>query len=351
VVARVVLVSIALAVAAAPMPHAAAEPPTFTRIQEGPVLEPTRGFYDDYMLASPSVIRHDGSLFMVYTGHCQKPAGYTPLLPPGLTCPGDSGIFLLGATSSDGVHWTKEDAPIIEPLPNARWMSHGVTEAELVTGPDGWFYLFFTGNGPSESRAIGLARSPEPFGPWDIDPKPILEGLPSPLSGLHKVLAPSVHIDVPTGRVLMWFNGTNRIEFGWDIYAATSTWPLRTAGSWSKWRFANGGERAVVGPYDAGSGDPTVILENGVYQMFFTCGSPDFNGPSGICHATSSDGLHFELAPDLNALLPRSGHWDEGLETAFVLPKEGSGYLMWYLGFGATGYKHASIGLAAAPDL
>lgn len=323
---------------------------TFARVQEGPVIQPTRGFYDDHMLSSPSVVRHDGRYFMVYTGFCNKPAGYTPLLPPRWTCPGDSGIWLLGATSTDGIHWTKEPAPIISPVPNREWMSHGLTEAELVEGPDGWFYLFFTGDGPLESRAIGVARSRHPFGPWDIDPQPILRGAPQLLSGLHKVLAPSVHIDADTGRVLMWFNGTNQLEFGWDIYAATSTWPLRTDRGWSRWAVANGGERAVVGPYDAGSGDPTVIVEDGVFHMFLTCGSPKFNGPSGICHATSTDGLHFELADDLNALLPRSGHWDEGLETAFVLP-DGGRYLMWYLGFRSTGYRHASIGLAESPTL
>src|SRR3954454_16018022 len=34
---------------------ASAAPPEFTRVQSGPVLTPTRGFYDDYMVASPSV--------------------------------------------------------------------------------------------------------------------------------------------------------------------------------------------------------------------------------------------------------------------------------------------------------
>jgi hypothetical protein len=148
----------------------------------------------------------------------------------------------------------------------------------------------------------------------------------------------------------MWFNGTNQVEFGWDIYAGTSTWPLRTHDGWSKWRFANGGERAVVGPYDAGSGDPSVMVEDGLFHMFFTCGSPEFNGPPGICHATSNDGLRFDLAPDLDALMPREDGWDQNLETAFVLPTE-EGYLMWYLGFRSTGYQTSSFGLASAGSL
>jgi hypothetical protein len=344
------LLTVAVALAALAHPAAWAAPsPIFTRVQNGPVLQPTTGFFDDYMTASPSVVWREGRYHMVYTGHCSKPAGYTPILPPSLTCPEDAGIFLLGATSPDGVHWTKKPEPIIRPLPGRRWMG-AMTEAELVAGPDGWFYLFFTGNGPLESRSIGVARSREPFGPWDINPNPILTGRPWPLSGLHKVLAPSVHIDEADGGVLMWFNGTNQLEFGWDIYAATSTWPLRTDDGWSKWRFANGGERAVIGPYDGGSGDPSVIVKGRRFHMFLTCGSPEFNGPPGICHATSDDGLRFDLEPNLDALLPRSGSWDENLETAFVLPTE-EGYLMWYLGFRSTGYHTASLGLATAAQL
>jgi len=333
--------------------HAPAATPStiFTRVQDAPVLQPSRGWYDDYMLSSPSVVRVGGVLYMVYTGFCQKPAGYTPLLPPARTCPGDAGIFLLGATSTDGVHWSKGSGPIIRPIPGERWMKQALTEAELVAGPDGWFYLFFTGNGPGSSRAIGVARSRAPFGPWDIDPRPILHGVPSALSGRHKVLAPDVRIEPDRDRVLMWFNGTNQLEFGWDVYAATSTWPLRTADGWSTWRFADRGQRAVVGPYNAGSGDPTVVVDHGLYHMFFTCGSPKFNGPSGICHATSMDGLHFELAPNLDALLPRSRRWDANLETPFVMPAATGGYMMWYLGYGRYGYRGASIGVAQAPEL
>src|SRR4051812_16635654 len=102
----------------AAVPAHAASTPRFTRVQNGPVLSPTRGFYDDYMIASPSVVNVAGTLYMVYAGHCQKPAGYTPGLPPRMTCPGDAGIFLLGATSRDGRHWTKRPTPVLRADPS-----------------------------------------------------------------------------------------------------------------------------------------------------------------------------------------------------------------------------------------
>ncbi len=349
-----VLALLAWAGAAAAGPAGAAgqaEPSTFARVQSRPVLDTTTGFYDDYMTASPSVVRDHGVLHMVYTGHCQKPAGYTPLLPSSRTCPEDAGIFLLGATSEDGTHWRKEPKPILRPLPSARWMSDGVSEAELVRGPDGWFYLFFTGLGFPESRAIGVARSHSPFGPWDVNPRPILRGAFLPPFGNHKVLAPSVSIEPRRDRVLMWFNGTNQLELGWDIFVARSDWPLRSGGRWARWVPANGGERAVVGPYDAGSGDPTVVREDGSYHMFFTCGSPQFDGPPGICQATSRDGLRFSAAPELHALRPRANAWDQNLETAFALPRRRGGYRMYYAGYSDRGYAGTAIGLAVADGL
>lgn len=350
VVAPALLVLACLGPAAADA-AGAAEPTTFARAQSRPVLDTTTGFYDDYMTASPSVVRDHGVLHMVYTGHCQKPAGYTPLLPPSRTCPEDSGIFLLGATSTDGIHWRKEPKPVLRPLPSARWMRDGVSEAELVRGPDDWFYLFFTGLGFPESRAIGVARSRSPFGPWDVNPHPIVRGEFLPPFGNHKALAPSVSIEPRRGRVLMWFNGTNQLEVGWDIFGARSDWPLRSGGRWSRWTPANDGERVVVGPYDAGSGDPTVVREDGTYHMFFTCGSPKFDGPPGICQATSTDGLRFSAAPELHALRPRGDAWDENLETAFVLRGRRGGYRMYYAGYTNRGYAGTAIGLAVADGL
>src|SRR3954468_5789691 len=330
---------------------AGAASPTFARAQNGPVLTPTKGFYDDYMIASPTVVNVGGTLFMIYAGHCQKPAGYTPLLPPRMTCPGDSGIFLLGATSTDGRHWTKRATPVLSADQRRPWMRNGVAEAELVAGPDGWFYLFFTGLGRHDGRSIGVARSRAPFGPWDVDPQPLLRGAKSALSSTHKVLAPAVSIEPTHGQVMLWYNGTNRPEIGWDVYVATAPWPLRTASGWRTATPVNHGNRAVVGPYDAGSGDPSVLVVGGRYEMFFTCGSPKTNGPPAICLASSADGMTFTVPTHPEVQMPRSRHWDENLETAFVLHNpNGCGLWMYYAGYRNTGYANTSLGFATSPS-
>lgn len=69
---------------------------------------------------------------------------------------------------------------------------------------------------------LGIARGETPFGPWQIDPEPIVR--PSTDSfDRAGVLAPDVHLD--GNRVRMWFLGATPEE---DIaigYAGI-TWPL-----------------------------------------------------------------------------------------------------------------------------
>src|SRR6185503_718917 len=44
----------------------------------GPVLTNTRRGWDADGIASPSIVEHQGSLYMVYTGHCWKDCADTP---------------------------------------------------------------------------------------------------------------------------------------------------------------------------------------------------------------------------------------------------------------------------------
>lgn len=65
-----------------------------------PILEPIVGWYDNDAIYSPSVVQTGGQFLMIYTGHC-----YT-------NCQRGAGVFLLAATSVDGVQWEKHPEPI-----------------------------------------------------------------------------------------------------------------------------------------------------------------------------------------------------------------------------------------------
>ncbi len=184
----------------------------FTRVSDEPILSPTTGWYDNDAIYSPTIIETDGVLTMIYAAHC-----YTD-------CEKGYGNVLISATSTDGLTWTKADDPtLVGGIPGADWTADGVAEPWLLAGPDGFFYLFFTGL-EGEGRLIGEAVGPSPTGPWTVNPEPLF--LPGE-TGFDEVglLAPSVMVDGDTVR--MWFLAAapdEKLSIGY----AESSWPLLT---------------------------------------------------------------------------------------------------------------------------
>lgn len=165
----------------------------FERAGDTPVLAPTRGWYDNDAVYSPTVLRTPEGYVAVYVGHA-----YTDMSRIG----GKGGVYLLAAHSPDGVRWTKRDTPIAGPGRLSGWMRDGVAEPYLVAAPDGTYLLFFTGL-DDQRRAIGVATAPSPLGPWSFRQAPLLtpgrEGAPDE----HQVLAPAVLIE--NGRIRIWY--------------------------------------------------------------------------------------------------------------------------------------------------
>ena len=155
------------------------------------VLERTPGWYDNDAIYSPTILHEADGWSMVYAGHC-----YTD-------CPGATGVFLLGATSVDGRVWTKLDAPLLGPDPAITWMIDGAAEPALLEAGDGTYYLFFTGL-EGFARVIGIARGPTPFGPWTLDPNPVI--VPTADYERAGVLAPSVLLE--GGVLRVWYLAT-----------------------------------------------------------------------------------------------------------------------------------------------
>lgn len=188
----------------------------FSRFANDPILRPTPGWYDNDAIYSPTIISDSaGGYIMLYVGHA-----YTQLDKIG----GRGGVYLLAATSPDGIAWSKRPDPVISPGGTLAWMRDGAAEPALVKAPDGIYYLFFTGLA-GEDRTIGVGRSASPFGPWQIDPVPIVVRTQNGFAA-QKVLAPDVII--ASGKARMWFLGSDdseRIRVGY----AEAPWPIYTA--------------------------------------------------------------------------------------------------------------------------
>lgn len=319
---------------------------TFTRVYDHPIMTPTLTSKDRLAITSPSVVRLGGLYYMIYAGF------------------GLRTVRLLGATSPDGVTWTKRAAPILEPFGGQPWMNMGVAEAELRRGSDGVFYLFFTGLGPNETRAIGVARSTGgPFGPWVVNPNPIVQR-----SGeFPKAIAPSAVINpFGDGRILLYYSATDEGEGTWSIRMVTAQEPLWNPDSsrWASFSPGNDDQPVVNPPAGSSVGDASLVFERGVFHMIYTCLTDDIS-PIGLlltlhlatCEATSTAGQRFVNDVPARVFSPRPApHWDENVETPFVMNNGDGRYLMWYVGYRGSvlnpaAFYGASIGLAESTTL
>ncbi|MEO0557878.1 MAG: hypothetical protein AAF170_06815 [Bacteroidota bacterium] len=163
---------------------------TFER--EGIVLDRTPSGRDNDAAYSPTILDLDGTLSMVYTGHCYS------------ACSRGTGVVLLGATSTDGRTWAKLPSPLLAAQSSLSWTANGIGEPALFRDGDGLALLVTGGLGDDEMNRIGLARAETFAGPWSLAPAPIL----TPTAGTFDaagVLAPSVWVE--GDRTRAWFFG------------------------------------------------------------------------------------------------------------------------------------------------
>lgn len=185
---------------------------TFTRYTDGPVLSPTPGGYDSLAVFSPTVIEYEGKLLMVYTGMCSTACTHAD----------DTGIQLMAATSEDGRVWTKRDMPVIPRSMLSFLAKDGAAESNLVKGPDDFYYLFMSLLYGDTGHEIGVARASSPYGPWDIDPAPIIKKSPGAFDSVGPI-APSVLFE--NGKARMWYHGFGSKSI--DIGYAEAELPLK----------------------------------------------------------------------------------------------------------------------------
>jgi predicted GH43/DUF377 family glycosyl hydrolase len=112
----------------------------------------------------------------------------------------------------------------------------------------------------------------------------------------------------------------------------------------------------VIGPADPGAWDGghryvgTVINVEGSYHMYFF-GNPDgypFDEHLEIGHATSSDGLSWEMDPANPVMrLGAAGEWDEFTLSSPAVIHDGTGFRMWYTGGDGQVFR---AGYATSPD-
>jgi predicted GH43/DUF377 family glycosyl hydrolase len=171
----------------------------FKRVSDSPILNPTPGWYDNDAVYSSTVYYENGTYYMIYVGHAYTNTSKIDV----------GGVYLLGATSKDGINWAKKVEPIARPYQFPGWRSDGLAEPYLVKGKDGKFYLFFTGL-QGEQRNIGVGVGNSPHGPFEFSSAPILKPGKRGTPDESLVLAPAVMLDGDNLR--MWYLASTKGE-------------------------------------------------------------------------------------------------------------------------------------------
>lgn len=169
---------------------------SFTRVQAEPLLEfGATNSMDANSLFSPTVIKENGIYYMFYVGYCLDNCA-------------PAYIGLMGASSPDGVTWTKMPNSIMAGVDYDLKWAEVIKEPCLVKGPDNIFYMFFSGD-----KYLGVARSSNITGPYEVFPKPILKT--SEKFEKFSVIAPTVLIE--NNKVRMWYMGVQASNGGADF--------------------------------------------------------------------------------------------------------------------------------------
>jgi hypothetical protein len=218
--------------------------------------------------------------------------------------------------------WTNN--PVLTPT-----LSNAMHGADNVYAPDiqrvmGRFVMFYGGQGGDGHDRIFMAWSTDRVEwrkwPTDAAPQPVLDRGTS-----NHVNDPSV-IPVSNGVWHMYFTdaatGTNdRIWLARNVVGATN----------SLTSFAKVQQVLDVGPagsWDAENvGRPSVLLENGVYKMWF---DGQRNGMRHVGYATSTDGVNFTKHAS-NPLVLNAGAVDvKKVGNVYVMVAEGLDGTYWY---------------------
>ena len=297
---------------------------SFTKSSNNPVVKiGTSLDWDNFHVYAPSLIFHDNKMWYSGSNTSKRQIGYA------------STTILDNWNKYTGnpiVYWNvidKFNVGVEHPMVLKNSSNYQMWFNNVLTSPP-YFYLYYSTSisetSWDEPQILNLSSLETT---WDTEGR----------------TAPSVLYDKEKNLYRMWFTARGS-------FAGISSWRIGYATSgdginWTKhpqpvlqaeqvWEGLGSG---------AGIGNPSVILENGLYHMFY-------HWDKGIGHAVSTDGIDWTKDPDNPILVPGTGDdFDNGrVMDPFVLKNEQDGkYYLYYTG--ANKQDKWQIGLATADSL
>lgn len=161
------------------------------------------GSYDDAAMTSPSIVEHQGVLYMCYVAWADSPTGPSPT------------VINAGATSSDyGATWTKTGTISFSDI-------FGV-EAHIEKGPDGKFYRVATET-INSADALSIGVSAHPFGPYTKHAGVLVPGGVG-VGEVDSITAPSLFFNRADRRAYMFYSAVAAGGFPWMTSLAIATY-------------------------------------------------------------------------------------------------------------------------------
>ena len=166
----------------------------WSRASDEPVYRLAQSGPDNGAMTSPAVVQWNNMFYMIYLGWQLD----------------DQGEFvdfrIRGATSPDGLTWTRRAQPVFGPPSNELpWLDSAV-EPTIMQASDEMFYLFITADDAENTTSpssIAVLRSCHPFGPWEACPNPLVT-MTEPWESIE-IIAP--HVIEDDGKLRMWYHG------------------------------------------------------------------------------------------------------------------------------------------------
>ena len=148
-----------------------------------------------YCITSPSVVSHEGKLYLSFLAWNDAPARV-------------SQVWVMGATSTDEGHSWSEVKQVEVPI--------GM-EGQVTRVRAGAFVAVRTG-GQAGREAIFYATAAHPFGPWREQDTPLLRQAGAPYE-TDEIIAPQLTLDPATGQPVLYYTGAN-YRIGWWVMLA-----------------------------------------------------------------------------------------------------------------------------------
>jgi len=148
-----------------------------------------------YAMTSPSIVEHQGLLYMTFIGWDASPDNVTE-------------VWIIGATSSDDGH---------------TWSNYQIVDTKIgmegqVTKIANNDFVSVRTREYEDKEAIYYSTATHPFGPWTENENPILIQAGAPFEK-DEIIAPQITIDPITNKQYLYYTGAD-YQVGWWIMLA-----------------------------------------------------------------------------------------------------------------------------------